>query len=122
MIIKLEGFPERVFACRISGKVSRETYDTEILPEVEARLARHGAIRIYCEARGDASADAGAMWDDFKLGVSHLTSWERIALVSDYHWIDPVAKVISFLLPGQTRGFTPDQQAQAREWICEGLN
>ncbi len=121
MITKLEGFPERVFACRISGKISREVYDTQILPEVEALLARHGSLRIYCEASGDASADTGAMWDDFKLGVSHLASWERIALVSDHHWTGPVSRVISFLLPGQTRGFTPDQKEQAREWICAGL-
>lgn len=31
--------------------------------------------------------DAGAAWEDTKIGVEHLTRWERIAVVTDFDWM-----------------------------------
>lgn len=121
MIEELHDFPDSVFACRIGATVTREDYERTIIPAIEAILSRRDKLRVYCEAKGDISAETGAMWDDFKLGVRHWTSWERIALVTGLDWVAPVVRVMSALLPGDIRLFRPEEAQAARRWICEGL-
>jgi hypothetical protein len=117
----LPNFPDGVVACRIAGTVHTDDYEQVIIPAVEAGLARHEKLRIYCAAESEVTADAGAMWDDFKLGVSHFTRWERIALVSSMTWLPGVARTLSFLMPGEIRTYSPAEAAQAKTWISEGL-
>lgn len=121
MIAILSGFPDGIVACRISGAIHTDDYERVIVPAVEAAFARHDKLRIYCEAEGEVTADAGAMWDDFKLGASHFTRWDRIALVSSMNWLPGLAKALSILMPGTIRTFSPDQAERARAWIEEGL-
>ena len=121
MIDVLTDFPEGVFACRVSGAIRRDDYDRIIIPAVENAFARHSKLRVYIEAGNDISAEAGAMWDDFKLGVRHWTSWERIAIVTGLDWIGPMVRVMSALLPGEVRLFKPEEAGAARAWVSEGL-
>ncbi|WP_434666926.1 STAS/SEC14 domain-containing protein [Paraburkholderia sp. A3BS-1L] len=64
--------------------------------------------------------DPGAAWEDFKLGVQHLTQWERVAVVTDIEWMPITLSVFRFLIPGELRIFDVCQSAQAREWLIEG--
>lgn len=121
MIDILPGFPDGVVACRIAGAVHTDDYERVIIPAVEAGFSHHDKLRIYCEAEGNVTAEAGAMWDDSKLGVSHFTRWERIALVSSMTWLPSVARTLSFLMPGEIRTYTPGEAEQARAWVSEGL-
>jgi hypothetical protein len=31
--------------------------------------------------------DAGAVWEDFRVGMEHLSRWERMAVVTDVEWL-----------------------------------
>ena len=62
--------------------------------------------------------DAGAMWEDFKVGVGHLTGLERVAVVTDVDWIRHAVGVFRFLMPGTVRVFPTNEAAAARSWIA----
>jgi hypothetical protein len=53
------------------------------------------------------------------VGLQHLTAWERIAVVTDVGWIRTALKVFGFAIPGQIRGFSNNELAEARQWLSE---
>jgi len=62
--------------------------------------------------------DAGAAWEDFKLGIGHLARWERVAVVTDVDWIRVAMNFFRFLLPGEMRVFATSRASEARRWIA----
>lgn len=119
MIEHLTDFPPNVVAFVASGTVTRQDYRDVLIPAVAAALAAHSKTRLYYELGPTLAAfDPGAMWEDFKLGVEHLTRWERIAVVTDIDWIKNTVRAFGFLIPGQVRLFPLKAAAEARAWIA----
>ena len=118
MIENLPDFPERVLAFVCKGRVTKADYDLVLVPAVMRALDRHQTVRLYYETAADFTGiDAGAVWEDFKVGVEHLTRWERVAIVTDVEWIKQTMRFFSFLMPGAMKKFPLAEAAQARAWI-----
>ena len=118
MIKRLMDFPGNVVALVCQGRVTKADYDSVLVPAVLDALRTHDKVRLYYETAGDfAGIDPGAMWEDFKVGMEHLTRWERVALVTDVEWIKQTVRLWSFLMPASTRVFPTSDAARAREWI-----
>ena len=118
MIDILEDFPDTTVALRCQGRVTREDYENILIPRVNAVLARHGKVRIYYEIGPDVSGfEAGAVWEDTKLGFEHLTRWERVALGTDLEWVRVAVGAFRFLMPGRLRLFHGSEASQARAWV-----
>jgi len=99
--------------------VTRRDYQDILVPRVELTLKRHPKIRCCYElGREFSSIEAGAMWEDFKIGVEHLSRSERVAVVTDVDWIKHAANVLCFLMPGEIRVFAVSEAAGGREWIA----
>ena len=106
MIRILSGFPENVVAVACEGRVTRKDYDDVLVPAVTAALQRHEKVRLYYEITPQFSGmEAGAIWEDFRVGMEHLLRWERIAVVTDVAWIRHTVNAFRFLLPGKVRIF-----------------
>ena len=118
MIRLLSGFPDNVLAAACEGQVTRLDYETVLIPAAEAALQRHQKVRIYYELTPQFSGiDAGAVWEDFAIGVGHLSRWERMACVTDVEWIRFAANAFRFLMPGRLRIFPYSERDAARRWI-----
>jgi hypothetical protein len=118
MIEQLTGFSDNVVAFVCKGRVSKEDYDSVLVPAVTKALKTHGKLRIYYEIAEDFTGiDPGAMWEDFKVGMEHLTRWERMAVVTDVDWIKHTVHIFGFLMPGTLRTFARSEAAAARAWI-----
>ena len=118
MIEPLETFPDNVLGFVCHGHVTKKDYETVLIPRVERALAAHERIRLYYEIGSDfESIDPGAMWEDTKVGMSHLNRWERFAVVSDIEWIRHAVQIFGFLMPGEFRVFSASQAASAKAWI-----
>ncbi|MDW9232416.1 STAS/SEC14 domain-containing protein [Burkholderia cepacia] len=63
--------------------------------------------------------DPGAAWEDFKLGVQHITQWERIAVVTNVDWVRFALAAFRFVIPGEVRVFSSSDRVAARAWIIE---
>ena len=85
-------------------------------------MQQPGKVRLYYQINPDFSGiEMGAAWDDFKVGMHHLTRWERMAVVTDVDWIRYAIRAFGFIMPGNLRIFPLAEQAQARAWIVEDL-
>lgn len=120
MIEQLKTFPENVLAFVCRGRVTRADYDSILIPAVTAALNSQGKVRLYYETAEDfVGIDPGAIWEDFKVGIEHLSRWERVAVVTDVEWIKNTMRLFGFLMPGGVKAFPASQADAARAWIAE---
>jgi nucleotide-binding universal stress UspA family protein len=122
MIEVLSGFPPTVLAFACKGHVTRQDYETVLIPAVEQALTQHEKVRLYYQIDpGFTGIEPGAMWDDFKVGMEHLFRWDRIAVVTDVEWIRYTFNAFSFVIPCTTQVFRLEKAPTAKEWILEGM-
>ncbi len=118
MLKLLTDFPSNVVAAMAHGTVTKQDYEDILVPRVLLALKQHPKIRCYYELGSQfSSMEAGAIWEDFKIGVEHLTRWERVAIVTDVEWIKHAANIFRFLMPGEIRVFPTSAATAARSWI-----
>ena len=119
MIEIVETFPASVVGLIGKGQVTKQDYEQVLIPKIEAALKRNTKIRLYYELGTQFTGiTPGAGWDDFKVGVEHLSRWERVAVVTDVDWIKHMVNGFGFLMPGQLRVFPTTQTSEARAWIA----
>jgi hypothetical protein len=68
-----------VIGVKFSGKITTREYEETFIPRLEAILKEHGKARLmYVVDEGFEGAEAGAVWDDTKLGVKHRHDFEKL--------------------------------------------
>lgn len=119
MIEIMEGMPENIVAVSAGEKVTGEDYDNVLIPAIEDKLRKHGKIRVLYMLGPDFTGfTAEAMWDDAKIGIKHLTSYEKVAVVSDVSWVVNATKFFSFIMPCPVKTFSNEKLSEAKNWIC----
>jgi SpoIIAA-like len=119
MIETVAGLPDNVIAFSAKGRVTKQDYDEVLTPAIEAALKTHAKLRCYYELGTQFSGmEAGAAWEDFKLGIGHLTRWEKVAVVTDVDWIRHTVNAFRFLMPGEMRVFPTGRAAEAKAWVA----
>jgi hypothetical protein len=114
----LAGFPDDVLGFAYKGHVTKADYETVVIPAVVKALEKRKNLRLYFAVQSDFSGiDAGALWEDLKVGTAHLARWERVAVVTDIHWIEQSMRFVNLLLPCPMKTFPTSEAAQARVWI-----
>lgn len=119
MIEIIADMPEHIVAAVAHGKVTGEDYDKVLIPAIEDKLKSHDKIGCFYQLDRDfVGFTAEAAWDDFKLGVRHLTAFEKIAVVTDVAWVRDSMKFFGLFIPCQVKVFGNDQVAEAKAWIA----
>jgi hypothetical protein len=120
MIELMTDLPERVLGVKAIGHVSAEDYKTVLVPAIEEKLTQYKKTRLLYELGDEFEGyTGGAAWEDAKIGMKHLTSFERVAIVTDIDWVEKTIKAFGFVLPGEVRVFDDDDLEEARAWVCE---
>jgi hypothetical protein len=119
MIERATGFPDNVLAFVCKGRVTQADYDNVLVPAVTEALKSHDKLSIYYEVAADFGGfDFGAMWADTRVGLAHLSHWQKIAVVTDVDWIGHAVAMFGFMMPAEVRVFALADAAKARDWIC----
>ncbi len=106
----------------LTGQVTQDDYTGVLIPAVEAALAEHGTLRVLVVIdQGFTGYDAGAVWADTKLGLTHWRGFERIGLVTDTPWVAASARALALLVPCPVQVFSLAEAADARRWLAESL-
>ena len=122
MIEQMTDLPAGSLGFSAHGQVTAADYENVIVPDVEAAFALNRKLRLLYHLGPDFTGfDAGAMWDDTKLGFRHMSGWDRIAMVSDVTWVRMMAKAFGFTVPGEFRLYRNDQLLEAKAWISESF-
>lgn len=118
MMKLLTNLPEDVVGVSASGQIDARDYETVLIPAIDSALQKHKRIRMFYQLTTDFDGfTTGAMWDDAKLGLAHLPAWERIAVVTDVHWVTNATRMFAFLFPGVVKVFSNEEQFDAVKWI-----
>jgi SpoIIAA-like len=118
MITTLDGLPAGVIGFEASGKIAAEDYRDVVLPALE-QAAKIGDIRFVIIMRDFDGISGSAIWQDLKIGIEHLHSWKRTALVTDIDWMSHLTNLFGWMTPGETKTFPLDQKEQALKWVAE---
>jgi len=120
MIERIQNLPDNVLGFTAKGTVTGSDYEKVINPAVEASLSKQEKVRfLYHLGEEFTGFDAAAMWEDASIGLKHLGSWERIAVVTDVEWIRAAVKVFGVMLPGRIRIFSNRDFDAARTWLTQ---
>ena len=120
MLQLMNDLPENILGVSAEGKVTGKDYETILIPAVEVKFKTHKKIRMLYQLGDSFSGfDFNAMLDDAKIGMKHLLSWEKVAMVSDHHLINTFAKFFGYLLPCEVRVFKNAELEEAKKWIAE---
>ncbi len=120
MIKVIPGLSNNAIGFEISGIVTAEDYETVLMPAVDAADTGDHKLRLLYHVTPDFEKyEIGAMWDDAKVGLQHLTSWEKIAVVTDVGWIRSSIQVFGFVMPGRVRVFGNADLSAAKDWLAE---
>lgn len=120
MIRLLDGLPTNVIGFEATGEVDTSDYKSILDPAVDGVLAVHDKIRfLYLLGSDFTGFTAGAMWQDTKVGVSHWTKFERIAVVTDHVGYADGIKAFSWMVPGDIKVFALAELDEATNWVAE---
>lgn len=118
MIRQLDDLPAGVIGFEATGTIAAADYREVLLPALE-QAVETGDVRFLLVMRNFDGISGGAIWQDLKIGMEHLRSWKRIALVSDIAWMTHLADLFGWMTPGETKTFTLDQLDEAIQWVGE---
>jgi hypothetical protein len=125
MLELIEGLPENALGFSAKGNVSAKDYETVLIPAVKEKLKHHDKVRLLYHLGDEFEKfEVGAMWDDAKVGLAHITEWEKIAIVTDVNWIQQAGKIFGFAIetmsvPGDVKIFHNSELDDAIKWISE---
>ena len=118
MLRPLPDLPPGVIGFEAVGEVTADDYREVLRPAVEAAVAA-GPLRIvYLMGPEFVGYATGAYWEDTKMGLGHLGSWERIAVVTDVEWVEHLVSGFSWMVPGDLRRFPVDDHDEAIRWAA----
>ena len=120
MIELIEGLPDNVIGFAAKGKITGDDYEEVVIPAIEDHLARHDKVRLLYHCGPEMTGfDWSAAWDDAKVGLKHMTHWERIAVVTDESWIGNSVRVFGFMMPGHIEVYPNADLDRAKAWVAE---
>jgi hypothetical protein len=122
VIETLDDMPAGTIGFRATGRVTRDEYREVLLPQLRA-AAESGEVRmLFAVGPGFRDFEPGALLEDTKtgitLGIGHLRSWKRVALVTDVEWIAKAAHMFTWLTPGEMELYDLDRIEEAKTWVA----
>ena len=120
MIKFISELPEKVIGIEVTGNISKEEYDTKVVPRMNELANRHGEINYFIVLKTDITAfDTGVWWDDFKMALNHFTKWNKVAIVTDHEVIKTITHMFGFAFPGEHKTFKLSEYDTALSWVSE---
>jgi hypothetical protein len=120
MLKLIPDLPAGVVGVEAEGQVTATDYDRVLKPAVDAagQTVGDGKVRLLYVVGSDfPDYTAGAAWEDAKLGLGRIRSWERIAIVGDAEWLRRAIHGLGWMMPGEVRMFTTAEADDARAWV-----
>lgn len=100
------------------GTVTDEDYKKNFIPAVDEMLKKNSKIRFLYQLGTDFSGyTLPAVLDDAKFGVKHLTAFEKIAIVTDVHWVSEACRFFGLFIPCPVKVFGNDKLQDAKDWL-----
>jgi hypothetical protein len=122
MVELLPDFPPHVAAYRASGTISKDEYEQVVMARVDEVAAKYGRINFLVRLEtGMENYSISAFTEYLKVSFEHFTKWNRMAIVSDQQWLRQTYNILSYLVPGEIKGFELKDFEAAKAWVSAPL-
>ena len=112
--------PAHVGAYRFEGTLTAADYD-RCIADVEARLAAHARIGLYCDLRAFTGITPAALVRDLRYGLGKVGQFDRFArgaIVTGRPWLARVTRIAGRMFPrSDIRSFEADAATAAMAWV-----
>ncbi|KQT26096.1 hypothetical protein ASG22_05335 [Chryseobacterium sp. Leaf405] len=121
MITIIPGSPENVAAFNATGEVTREDFESLVIPLVKQKVDQYNELNylLYLDTDLD-NFTMGAWLQDVFLGLKNLTKWNRAAIVTDKEGVQNFTDIFSVLMPGEFKSFPKENLYNALYWCNNG--
>ena len=111
--------PDGVLGFKAVGEIEKSDYDEVLGPAVRAMLDERDELRfVYVVGDEFDGYSASAVFEDAKLGLGHLTKWERIAIVTNHEWLRRSMAMFGWMMPGEVKTFSLAEVDDAIGWAA----
>jgi hypothetical protein len=112
MLEKISDVPGSVLGFRASGELTADDYRDVLVPAVEVALRSRDKLRLLYLLGDDVTGfSAGAAWQDAKVGMEHVTRWEKIAVVTDKERLRHSVSIFGYLIRVRSGRSRPRRKA-----------
>lgn len=108
----------KVLTVHVSGKLTKADYEL-IIPEFERLVRQHGKLSVLFDMTSFHGWDAGAAWEDIKIGINQFNDIESIAMVGENKWQHGMWMFCKPFTNTTIRYFYHAEVAEARKWLSE---
>ncbi|MEM8731642.1 MAG: STAS/SEC14 domain-containing protein [Pseudomonadota bacterium] len=105
----------------LSGIISREDYETVLIPAIDHALEEHDGIRALVRIDDGVDYTMGALSEDTRMGLKHWRGFERLAILGGAGWVSKMATAVSIMMPCPVMHFQPGEGDDALRWLQESL-
>jgi hypothetical protein len=118
MIQQIKGLANNIAAFRVTGHVTKENYDAEVLPVVTSIKKSHHHFNFLLVIDTDLkNYTIGAWIEDFLMSLKNITRFNKMALVSDSGFVDKLTHMVNKFAPGEYKSFHLKDEGMAIQWI-----
>lgn len=122
MVELLKDFPPHVAAYRAVGKVNKEEYEQVVMARVDEVAAKYGKINFLVLLQTDmGNYSFAALADYLKVSFEHFSKWNRMAIVTDQHWLGTAYEILSKFVHGEIKGYELKDFEEAKKWVSAPL-
>jgi hypothetical protein len=101
------------------GQITKEDYETVLMPLLAKQYAKGKPIRLlYQIGPAFSGFTAGAMWDDFRVGIKYMMHMEKCAIVTDVEWLRKSADFFKSFMPCAVQLFQNENLKNALDWLA----
>lgn len=118
MLEQLHDLPPGVIGFEAHGELHADDYREVLLPAIDGEIAAGREVRVVLVFPAWDGVSAGAVGEDLKMGLEHLSRWKRIALVTDVEWMVHATHLFGWMTPGEMRTFPLAERAAAAAWAA----
>jgi hypothetical protein len=119
MIDLLPDLPANVIGFKATGEVTREDFEKVVFPGIKKYTGTSRKLNfIFFVDTPLRNFSAGAWIRDIWLGVKKFAAWNKVAIVSDVEKIRNFTDSVSYILPGEYKGFLSSQLNDAVRWAA----
>jgi len=115
----MSDMPDGVLGIEGTGEITADDYKQVLVPAVEQARAGDKKIRMlyYLPAEFE-SYSGGAIWQDARVGVGHLLSFEKVAVVTDVGWVAHSVNAFRWMMPASVKVFSVGELDDAKTWVA----
>jgi SpoIIAA-like len=119
MLRRITEMPDGTIGFEAVGEVEDDDWESTVEPVLRAEIAAGRKVRLlYVLGTEAREIEGDAMKADAAFRARHVSSFDRVAVVSDEDWLRPGLRALSFLLPGKAKGFRVRDLEDAKAWLA----